>query len=377
MRKIFKKLIAPAMAIIGVLAVLTACNKNNSMNYENENTKVFKEVLNLVEENRANKRGYNVSFVQDFNYDEKKELENEISNYKAHYYSQGSFLLSYEGKNINIEKGIDGFIKEGSGFISGVQTEKHEIINEETTKDTKELIRKEVINHGVDNSFIYDTDANNVSIMSETKYIDYSDRSKDIDDKFYGTIAKDTLMDTIDAANLKTAIDQLMFIDVWDSVNVLIELMHNTFVDLNSKGYEDIYKYLENKNFSFERKDDIISIKYTIDVDDSLKATTENKFNDVEIQFEIDTETKDISYFKFDLSKYFASLFASENDEKTVTSKVNNYYIEGKFLNKPINRTTTSNSLYTKYDEETKYDFVDDFMAYALPIKEDFNKEGE
>ena len=145
MRKIFKKFIAPAMAIVGGLAMLSACNKNNNINYENENTKVFKEVLGLVEESRTNKKGYSVSFLQDFNYDEKKELEYEISNYKAHYTSQGSFMLSYEGKDVNIEKGLDGFIKNANGFMSGNQSEKHEISNEETTKDTKEVIRKETI----------------------------------------------------------------------------------------------------------------------------------------------------------------------------------------------------------------------------------------
>lgn len=377
MRKIFKKFMVPAMAIVGGLAMLSACNKNNNINYENENTKVFKEVLGLVEESRTNKKGYSVSFLQDFNYDEKKELEYEISNYKAHYTSQGSFMLSYEGKDVNIEKGLDGFIKNANGFMSGNQSEKHEISNEETTKDTKEVIRKETINRGVDNTFIYDTNASNISVMSETTYIDYSDRNKDVQDKFYGTIAKGTLMDSIEINNLKAAIDKLMFIDVWDSVNILLGLTHTTFVDLGSKGYEDIYKYLENKNFSFERGKDSITVKYTIDVDDELKATTENKYKDVEFTFEIDTETKEISYFKFDLSKYLASVFESENDGKSVTSTVNNYYIEGKFLNTTLNRRLTANNLYKTYDEETKYDFVDDFMAYALPVKEDFYNEGQ
>lgn len=47
--------------------------------------------------------------------------------------------------------------------------------------------------------------------------------------------------------------------------------MQRPFVDLYSKSYEDICKYLENKNFSFERKGNTITIKYTIDVDDLLR----------------------------------------------------------------------------------------------------------
>ena len=370
MRKIFKKIIAP-VAVIGSVVALASCNKNNNMNYETENTKIFKEVINLVEENRENKKGYGVSFVQDFNYEENKELDFEISNYKAHYHTNGSFLLSYEGKNIEIEKGLDGFITNATGFLSGYQTEKHEIENKETDKETKEVIRQDNYNRGVENRFIYDTNDTNVSLMSETKYIDYSNRDNDITDKFAGTIAKQTLLDTVEADKLKKALNDLMFVDVWDSVNSLVELMHNTFVNLNNKGYEDIYKYLENKNFSFEKRDNLIVVKYTIDVDDSLKETTENKYNDVELNFQIDTQTKEIKYFRFDLSKYLASVFASENDTKVASSKVNEYYIEGNFINEQLTRFETTNTTYNKYTEDNKYEFIDDFMVHALPTRED------
>ena len=67
-----------------------------------------------------------------------------------------------------------------------------------------------------------------------------------------------------------------------------------------------------------------------------------------------------------------------ENDTKVASSKVNEYYIEGNFINEQLTRFETTNTTYNKYNEDNKYEFIDDFMVHALPTREDiFDSEEE
>ena len=208
-------------------------------------------------------------------------------------------------------------------------------------------------------------------MMSETSYINYNDNTKTVNDKFYGKINKSTLLDAINSTKIDETLNTIMFIDVWNSMNTLLKLVYDNYKAIDTNSYESLYKYIENKNFKYERTNNSIIIKYVIDVDQNLKET-ENKFENVEMNLEVDTTTKEILNFKFDLTKYLTSVLKTEDTPNNeFKSNVNTYVIEGKILNNTLTRTDTSNINYTEYNEETKYDFVDGLLNHALPIRED------
>ena len=108
-----------------------------------------------------------------------------------------------------------------------------------------------------------------------------------------------------------------------------------------------------------------------LSLDGSLKEE-ENNFNDVEILIEVDNESGEIVSFKFDLSKYLSSLLALEAEGATYfKADVNSYYIEGKIINNTLDRADTSSLQYKEYNDETKYDFIDQFINHAIPTRED------
>ena len=49
---------------------------------------------------------------------------------------------------------------------------------------------------------------------------------------------------------------------------------------------------------------------------------------------------------------------------------VNSYYIEGKIINNTLDRADTSSIQYKEYNDETKYDFIDQFINHALPTRD-------
>ena len=362
------------MVAVGVSAFAITVGINAK--YETEETKAFKEVLELLENNRgkSTKKGYLIDFLQQFEYEEKIDSEDELVDFSANYEANGTFVLSYDkddDKKVSVEKGFDTFIQYANGFISGVQSEKYKIFNEETDKYTNEK-RTDEHNRGVQNKFVYDTNDNLVSVMSETQYQDYNDSSKDYNDKFYGIISKKSLHDAVEIKSLSQAINRLMFIDAWSSVNSLLSIMHSTFVGLNPKSYKGLYNYINNKDFEYERKDNSIIIRYRIDLDSSLKENSPNDLENITITVEVDTKTSEITYFKFDLANYFASLLNADAEGTTFfKSDVKAYYVEGKILDNTLERMDTANITYKEYKDEEKYDFIDQFLAHALPTRID------
>ena len=361
------------MVIVGVSIYLVTVGINAK--YETEETKAFKEVLELLENNRgkSNKKSYSINFLEDFDYEEKIDNIDELVDYKAKYEAKGSFVLSYDkddNKNVNIEKGFDSFIKYANGYMYGIQSEIVEISNEETDKRNNEK-RSDTHKRGTDNKFLYDTDDSNVCVLSETKYEDYANSLNNTNDSFYGKINKNSLLEAIELNSLSKAINDLMFIDAWTSVNSLLLLMHNTFVNLNPHSYKGIYEYIQNKNFEFERKDNSIVIKFIVDLDSKLKEN-DNSLENIVITLEVDKNSGEINYFKFDLSNYLKSLLLEDAEGTTYfNSNVKNYYIDGKIINNTIARIDTSNISYKEYSSDEKFDFVDNFITKALPIRED------
>ena len=177
-------------------------------------------------------------------------------------------------------------------------------------------------------------------------------------------------MDNVETKSFNAAVDKMMFVDVWDSTNTLLLLMHNTFVNFELSNSEKIFNYIKDKSFTYNRKDKTIEIKYMLSLDGSLKEE-ENNFNDVEILIEVDNESGEIVSFKFDLSKYLSSLLALEAEDATYfKADVNSYYIEGKIINNTLDRADTSSIQYKEYNDETKYDFIDQFINHALPTRD-------
>lgn len=370
---IFYVCVSLLMASIAIAVVLVV--KSVKEQYETEETKAFKEVLTLLESNRdkSNKKGYEITFKEDFNYAQKLDENDVITDYTAHYVADGAFTLSYEtadAKSVSFTGGFESFFKNANGFMSGTQVECHEIHNEEKDKTNNTVIRSEEINRGTTNNFIIDADQN-ITVLSETTYLDLGNPNNDIKDQFYGKIARTVLDDNIETKSFTKAVDKMMFVDVWDSTNTLLLLMHNTFVNFDSSNYENIYNYIKKKNFKYERTDNTIVIKYTLSLDSALKEE-ENNFNDAEIEIEVDNKTGEILHFKFDLSKYLASLLALDEEGSTYfKANVSSYYIEGRIVNNTLDRKNTENVTYIEYNDASKYDFIDQFINHALPTRED------
>ena len=370
---IFYVCISLLMASIAVAVFLII--KSTREQYETGETKAFKEVLTLLENNRekSNKKGYEIKFKEDFNYAQKLDDNEQITDYTAHYVSDGVFLLSCEAsdaKNLTFEGGFESFFKNANGFMSGNQVECHEIHNVETEKSSNKEIRKEDINRGTSNKFIIDADSN-ISVMSETTYLDLSNPKNDVKDSFNGKIARSVLYDSVESKSFSNAVDKMLFVDAWDQTNTLLTLMHKTFKEMVSSNYENLYNYIKNKSFSYERKDKSIVIKYKLSLDSSLKEEA-NDFNDAEIEIEVDNNTGEILIFKFYLSKYLSSLLALyAGGAVSFNADVKSYYIEGKIINNTLTREDTSSVSYTEYNADNKYDFVDKFMNHALPTRED------
>ena len=367
--------IAMSILMVGIAISTFFIINGFSNKYETNETKAFKEVLTLLEKSRnSNKKGYEIKFKEDFNYNQKTEDDEEVIDYKSHYLSEGLFNMSYEVSNpsdVSFQGGFESFFKNANGFISGTQIEKYEIENVETSKKDNSVLRNDNLNKGIDNTFIIDNDSNNVSVMSVTLYNDFNNKDNNVNDKFYGKISKNVLMDNVETKSFNTAVDKMMFVDVWDSTNTLLLLMHNTFVNFELSNSEKIFNYIKDKSFTYNRKDKTIEIKYMLSLDGSLKEE-ENNFNDVEILIEVDNESGEIVSFKFDLSKYLSSLLALEAEGATYfKADVNSYYIEGKIINNTLDRADTSSIQYKEYNDETKYDFIDQFINHAIPTRED------
>jgi len=83
-------------------------------------------------------------------------------------------------------------------------------------------------------------------------------------------------------------------------------------------------------------------------------------------------ESKNVDYFKFDLSNYLFSILKTDPSNSGVfSSNVNDYIIQGKILNDTLNNKEEANVSYKEYDESNKFDFIDDFVQDALPVHED------
>ena len=366
------------MALLMISAAVTTVVivKVFSNKYETEETKAFREVLTLLENNRdkSNKKGYDIKFSEDFSYEQKIEENDNIIDYSSHYKSEGVFNLSYETadpKSVSIGSGFESFFNNSTGFMLGNQSEQYEIHNVETDKDSNNASRTDDLKYKTNNNFIIENDQNNISVMSETTYSDLKDSNNDVNDKFYGKIAKSVLNDNIESKSFNTAVDQILFVDAWDSTNTLLMLLHNTFKDLDSNDFEKIYNYIKNKNFSYNKTDNSIVVKYEISINPSLKEE-DNDFKNAELELEVDNKTGEIIRFKIDLSKFLESILGLEAEGSTYfKSEINSYVIEGKIINNTLTKADTSSIVYKEFGSEDVYDFIDQFINHALPTRED------
>ena len=368
MKKLIKYL-SVFMAALAIPTTLISCG-----GVSQDDTKTFKEVLDLLEKNRnaSNIKGYQIQFKQDLTYETKEENDYEVVDYQANYKTDGSFTLSYETtdpKNVNIEKGFDSIITKATGFAAGTQLEKYTINNKETSKSDNKVIREENISQSTENVFIIDTDDSNISVASETTYNDFINK-KTSKDNFFGKIARPILVEELDADSFNKGLNSIAFIDVWDNVNSLLSLMHKSFTELSTKGDSEITDYLKNKDFKYEKTDSTIKISYKLSLNGELQVE-DNKLDNVEISVEVDKKTGEITNFKIDLTKYFSSLLDAEGTTY-FKGNVNTYVIDGKIVNQKLNRANTSSYQYKEYNEETKYEFLEGFIAHAIPKHEEF-----
>ena len=360
-----------AIIIVTVVGIVLANNKR----YETEDTKTFKSALELIEANKyaSNQKGYSINFIQEFSYEQKIEEEESIVEFDVNYESDGEFILSYEttdAKNVNLEKGFSSIIKNSNGFVSGLQGEKHEINNKETNKTTNEVLRQEALKYSTSNHFVIDTNEANISVMSNTSYNNLSDSSKNVEDSFAGKISRDILIDNVDDSGLNKAVDKIMYIDVWDSVNTLLGLMHKELNNFDKNNYKVLYDYIKDRNFIISKDDSSININFEISLDKTLNEE-KNNYDNASVEMKVDNKTGEIKNFKIDLSKYLASILQEEsNNSIYFKSNVKSYVINGKIINSTLTRPETNVS-YTEYTEENKYDFIDRFINKALPVRED------
>ena len=360
-----------AIIIVTVVGIVLANNKR----YETEDTKTFKSALELIEANKynSNQKGYSINFIQEFSYEQKIEEEESIIDFDISYESDGEFILSYEtndAKNVNLEKGFSSIIKNSNGFVSGVQNETHEINNKENNKQTNETVRQDSLKYSTSNYFVVDTNESNISVLSNTSYKNLSDSSKDVNDIFAGKISRSVLVDTIDDEGINKAVDKIMFIDVWDSVNTLLALMHKQLNNFDVNNYKALYDYIKDRNFSFSKDDNSINIKFEMSLDKTLNEE-KNNYDNVFVEMKIDNKTGEIQKFKIDLSKYLTSILEEESKSSIYfKSNVRSYVIDGRIINSTIQRPETNVS-YTEYTEDNKYDFIDRFINKALPVRED------
>ena len=84
--------IAMSIFMVGIAISTFFIINGFSNKYETNETKAFKEVLTLLEKSRnSNKKGYEIIFKEDFNYNQKTENDEEVIDYKSHYLSEGLF----------------------------------------------------------------------------------------------------------------------------------------------------------------------------------------------------------------------------------------------------------------------------------------------
>ena len=371
-RKVIIAISSGVFVLVATLIIIAIVFNSNKPKADNKNVSVFKEAVNALNENQSfNKKGYEINFIENFDYEQKENTEQTTVDYKAHYEAKGEFRLSYENNTsnkISLEGGFQGLLQNGIGFISGVQSEKHVIQNNEINKATNEAIKKDDYDYTVNNNFVIDTTANNLEVYSKTDYLDNKDNTKNTNDSFSGKITKELLMNTYSLDKLNGGIEQLMFIDVWGNVNSLIELIYSSYKNVDLSNDEGLAKIIENSGFKFEKENDIIKITFSLDLNDEFKSE-KNNYDAIDFLIEVDTKAKEVRYFRFDLAKYLASILKGDSD--TGVAKVNNFYIDGKIINNTLNRTNLRPEEYKEYNEETKYEFLDEFVNHAIPGRED------
>ena len=359
------------MVGLGVLIAVIINSFNNK--YETAETKSMKNALIILDENRNNnKKSYDISFVQDVEYEEKEDTDSEIINYKAHYKSNGSFTLSYEvtdSKKIDLSNGFKSFLDDGVGFMSGNQSESHIIQNEEIDKATNEKTRSENYNYSLGNRFVIDN-RDTIKVLSETMYHDNATDKKN-NYNFYGQINKETLLSAFDSERFNEALNHMLFIDFWSDVNYLMNYLQKTFKEVNYNDSESVYKLIETMDINVEEANDAINLYFELDLDDSFK-NEKNNYKNILVNLRINKESKNVDYFKFDLSNYLFSILKSDPSNSGVfSSNVNDYIIQGKIINDTLNNKEEANVTYKEYDESNKFDFIDDFVQDALPVHED------
>ena len=206
--------------------------------------------------------------------------------------------------------------------------------------------------------------------MSNTAYNNLSDSSKNVEDSFAGKISRDILIDNVDDSGLNKAVDKIMYIDVWDSVNTLLGLMHKELNNFDKNNYKVLYDYIKDRNFIISKDDSSININFEISLDKTLNEE-KNNYDNASVEMKVDNKTGEIKNFKIDLSKYLASILQEEsNNSIYFKSNVKSYVINGKIINSILTRPETNVS-YTEYTEDNKYDFIDRFINKALPVRED------
>ena len=359
------------MVGLGVLIAVIINSFNNK--YETAETKSMKNALIILDENRNNnKKSYDISFVQDVEYEEKEDTDSEIINYKAHYKSNGSFTLSYEvtdSKKIDLSNGFKSFLDDGVGFMSGNQSESHIIQNEEIDKATNEKTRSENYNYSLGNRFVIDN-RDTIKVLSETMYHDNATDKKN-NYNFYGQINKETLLSAFDSERFNEALNRMLFIDFWSDVNYLMNYLQKTFKEVNYNDSESVYKLIETMDINVEEANDAINLYFELDLDDSFK-NEKNNYKNILVNLCINKKSKNVDYFKFDLSNYLFSILKSDPSNSGVfSSNVNDYIIQGKIINDTLNNKEEANVTYKEYDESNKFDFIDDFVQDALPVHED------
>ncbi len=362
-----------SLLMLGFGVVIAIIINSFGNKYETNEAKTMKNALVILDENRSsNKKSYEISFVQDVEYEEKKDTDLEIINYKAHYKSNGSFVLSYEvadSKKIDLSNGFKSFLDDGVGFMSGNQSEIHIIQNEEIDKATNEKTRSENYNYTLGNKFVIDN-RETIKVLSETMYHNNLDDNKK-NYSFYGKINKETLMSCFESERFNEALNRMLFIDFWSDVNNLMNYLQKTFKEVNYNDSESVYKLIETMNINVEEANDAINLYFELDLDDSFK-NEKNNYKNILVNLRINKESKNVDYFKFDLSNYLFSILKTDPSNSGVfSSNVNDYIIQGKILNDTLNNKEEANVSYKEYDESNKFDFIDDFVQDALPVHED------
>lgn len=362
-----------SLLMLGFGVVIAIIINSFGNKYETNEAKTMKNALVILDENRSsNKKSYEISFVQDVEYEEKKDTDLEIINYKAHYKSNGSFVLSYEvadSKKIDLSNGFKSFLDDGVGFMSGNQSEIHIIQNEEIDKATNEKTRSENYNYTLGNKFVIDN-RETIKVLSETMYHNNLDDNKK-NYSFYGKINKETLMSCFESERFNEALNRMLFIDFWSDVNNLMNYLQKIFKEVNYNDSESVYKLIETMNINVEEANDAINLYFELDLDDSFK-NEKNNYKNILVNLRINKESKNVDYFKFDLSNYLFSILKTDPSNSGVfSSNVNDYIIQGKILNDTLNNKEEANVSYKEYDESNKFDFIDDFVQDALPVHED------